>query len=79
MKCTLASNVTNLFISKAYESAVSGGALGGKVSGAGGGGFLMFYCPAEFRGQLREAMTSEGLQEMSFQFDTDGAKVLMNA
>ena len=71
--------VSNPKIDAYYETGRRQGALGGKLLGAGGGGFLMFYCPAEFRGQLREAMTSEGLQEMSFQFDTDGAKVLMNA
>ncbi|MDP6982468.1 MAG: galactokinase [Candidatus Latescibacteria bacterium] len=71
--------VSNPKIDAYYETGRRQGALGGKLLGAGGGGFLMFYCPAEFRGQLREAMSSEGLQEMSFQFDTDGAKVLMNA
>ncbi|MBT3345109.1 MAG: galactokinase [Gemmatimonadetes bacterium] len=62
-----------------YELARRHGALGGKLMGAGGGGFLMFYCPAERRQDLRETMAAEGLLEMSFQFDHEGAKVLMNA
>ena len=62
-----------------YELARRCGALGGKLMGAGGGGFLMFYCPAEYRQDLREAMAAEGLPELSFQFDLEGAKVLMNA
>ncbi len=71
--------VTSPRIDAWYDLGRKSGALGGKLLGAGGGGFLMFYCPAEYRRQLREAMTREGLREMSFQFDTEGAKVLMNA
>ncbi|MFH1566989.1 MAG: galactokinase [Gemmatimonadota bacterium] len=66
-------------IDRWYELGRSAGALGGKLMGAGGGGFLMFYCPAAQRRALREAMEREGLREMSFHFDTEGAKVLMNA
>lgn len=61
-----------------YDEARRAGALGGKLMGAGGGGFLMFYCPAESRGVLRQRMADLGLREMSFQFDAEGAKVLMN-
>ena len=62
-----------------YEIAMDAGALGGKLMGAGGGGFLMFYCRADDRQRLRERMAEQGLREMNFQFDQDGAKVLMNA
>ena len=62
-----------------YETAMDAGALGGKLMGAGGGGFLMFYCRADDRQRLRERMAEQGLREMNFQFDQDGAKVLMNA
>ena len=61
-----------------YKAGIEAGALGGKLAGAGGGGFLMFYCQAEHRGALRDRMAQEGLKEMNFQFDTEGAKVLMN-
>lgn len=71
--------VSNAKIDAWYDLARRHGALGGKLMGAGGGGFLMFYCPASDRRQLREAMAAEGLPEMSFHFDDEGAKVLMNA
>ncbi|HIC70454.1 MAG: galactokinase [Candidatus Latescibacterota bacterium] len=70
--------MSNPDIDRWYEEARRAGALGGKLMGAGGGGFFMFYCPAEKRGALRERMAAEGLREMSFQFDLEGAKVLMN-
>jgi D-glycero-alpha-D-manno-heptose-7-phosphate kinase len=70
--------MSNPDIDRWYDEARRAGALGGKLMGAGGGGFLMFYCPAQHRGALRERMAAEGLREMSFQFDAEGAKVLMN-
>ena len=48
--------MTNTRIDRWYEQGIEAGALGGKILGAGGGGFLMFYCPAEYRWQLREQM-----------------------
>ena len=62
-----------------YETAREAGALGGKLMGAGGGGFLVFYCAADHRQALREAMAQQGLREMNFDFDFQGVKVLMNA
>jgi D-glycero-alpha-D-manno-heptose-7-phosphate kinase len=52
------------------------GALGGKLIGAGGGGFLMFY--AEDKVQLRQAMAAHGLKEVRFKFDFEGTKVLVS-
>jgi len=52
------------------------GALGGKLVGAGGGGFLLFY--AERHVPLREAMRKAGLQELRFRFDFEGTKVLFS-
>jgi D-glycero-alpha-D-manno-heptose-7-phosphate kinase len=49
--------------------------LGGKLVGAGGGGFLMFY--AEDRSKLRESMAGAGLEEVRFHFDFEGTKVLL--
>ena len=57
-----------------YDLAMKNGALGGKLIGAGGGGFLMFY--AEDNKKLRKAMAREGLQEIRFRFDFDGSKVV---
>ena len=61
-----------------YELARKNGALGGKIMGAGGGGFFMFYCPNNHKAQLRRALTRAGLREMPYNFDFDGAKVLVN-
>ena len=57
-----------------YNVAMNNGALGGKLIGAGGGGFLMFY--AEDSKKLRKAMAREGLQEVRFRFDFEGCKVV---
>ena len=53
------------------------GALGGKISGAGGGGFFTFYCE-EDHDKLRTVMLSQGLRELKFDFDFEGTKVLAN-
>lgn len=65
-------------IDRWYEVARENGALGGKLIGAGGGGFFLFYCPNAYKGQLRAAMLGEGLREMPFDFDYEGAKVLVD-
>lgn len=57
-----------------YAAARANGALGGKVIGAGGGGFLMFY--AEDKVRLRRAMREAGLEEVRFRFDFEGTKVI---
>jgi D-glycero-alpha-D-manno-heptose-7-phosphate kinase len=57
-----------------YDIAMKNGALGGKLIGAGGGGFLMFY--ADDNKKLRKAMAREGLQEVRFRFDFEGSKVV---
>ncbi len=58
-----------------YDFAMKNGALGGKLIGAGGGGFLMFY--TEENARLRRAMRSQGLQEVPFRFDFEGTKILV--
>ena len=60
-----------------YDLARENGAVGGKMIGAGGGGFLMFY--AEERTRLRRAMREAGLQEVRFRFDFEGTKVISQA
>jgi len=70
--------ISNPQVDEWYELGLHNGALGGKLIGAGGGGFLLFYCPAGQRHRLRHAMTRAGLREMPFDFDTYGAKVLVS-
>jgi D-glycero-alpha-D-manno-heptose-7-phosphate kinase len=60
-----------------YELAMNNGAIGGKLVGAGGGGFLMFM--AKDRNQLRHAMSAAGLEEVRFRFDFDGTKVVLSS
>ncbi len=66
--------MSNSHIDEWYELGRANGALGGKLVGAGGGGFLMFY--AEDHRRLRSAMTKVGLEEVRFRFDFEGTKVL---
>jgi len=61
-----------------YALARENGALGGKIMGAGGGGFFMFYCPNNRKARLRQALFAAGLREMPYDFDFEGAKVLVN-
>ena len=67
--------MSNPQIDEWYELGRKNGALGGKLVGAGGGGFLMFY--AEDRNRLRHAMTHAGLEEVRFRFDFEGTKTLI--
>jgi len=66
--------MTNPKIDEWYELALKNGALGGKLIGAGGGGFLMFY--ADNSASLRQAMNKAGLEEVRFKFDFEGTKVV---
>jgi len=66
--------MSNSRINTWYDLAMHNGALGGKLIGAGGGGFLMFY--AEDNKKLRKVMVREGLQEVRFRFDFDGSRVV---
>lgn len=66
--------MSNDSIDRWYSKGIANGALGGKVVGAGGGGFLMFY--AKDNHGLRAAMTEEGLDEIRFKFDFDGSTVI---
>ncbi len=68
------SGMSNDRINEWYDHAMAHGALGGKLIGAGGGGFLMFY--AADKTKLRHAMREKGLQEVRFRFDFEGTKVV---
>jgi D-glycero-alpha-D-manno-heptose-7-phosphate kinase len=69
------SGMSNPQIDEWYEIGMKNGALGGKLVGAGGGGFLMFYVAD--RNRLRHAMAKAGLEEVRFQFDFEGTKTLL--
>ena len=69
--------MSNPQIDQWYQLAMNNGAVGGKLVGAGGGGFLMFM--AKDRNQLRKAMAGAGLEEVRFRFDFEGAKVMMSS
>ena len=77
MKKKLSSGVTSDRIDSIYDTALKNGAIGGKVSGAGGGGFFTFYCNNE-HSKLRTAMKEKGLQELEYSFDLDGSKIISN-
>jgi len=66
--------MSNPKINEWYDLAMASGALGGKLIGAGGGGFLMFY--AEDKTKLRQALTRAGLAEVRFRFDFEGTKLV---
>jgi len=70
--------ISNSRIDQLYELARENGALGGKITGAGGGGFLLLYCEPARREFVRSALSSQGLHEMAFAFDTQGAHVIVN-
>jgi D-glycero-alpha-D-manno-heptose-7-phosphate kinase len=68
--------MTNPFIDEAYEAGIKNGAIGGKLVGAGGGGFLLFY--AQDPENLRNVMAEMGLPELRFTFDFEGTKVILS-
>jgi len=76
-KKTLSDKITQDKIDQWYELAKKNGALGGKLMGAGGGGFFMFYCHNGKNG-FRKIMEKEGLKEIRFRLDFEGSKVLVN-
>ena len=76
-KKRLAKGITNPEFDRVYDTAIKNGALGGKISGAGGGGFFLFYCESG-KEKLRSAIAGMGLKEMRFDFDFEGTKILAN-
>jgi len=68
--------MSNPHIDEWYELALKNGAIGGKLVGAGGGGFLLFY--SEDHRRVRQAMARAGLEEVRFRFDFEGTKVLLS-
>jgi D-glycero-alpha-D-manno-heptose-7-phosphate kinase len=77
-KKKVSDKMTKPMIDSWYEKAIQKGALGGKVMGADGGGFLLLCCEHAKHKQLRSAMEAKGLRYMDFRFDWEGSKVLVN-
>lgn len=71
-KRAMASNISNELIENIYETAKKAGAMGGKISGAGGGGFMVFYCPGIARYPVIQALQTFGGQVRPYQFTTHG-------
>lgn len=78
-KKRFASNVSNPRLDELYELARANGARGGKIAGAGGGGFLMLFCPPAHQEPVTRALENAGLKRMAFHFESGGARVLVNA
>ena len=76
LKKRLAGTISNERINEMYETARGAGAIGGKIAGAGGGGFLLLYVPFEQQNKVRTKL--KGLQELPFRLEADGTKVIFN-
>ncbi|MDY5969599.1 MAG: dehydrogenase, partial [Bacteroidales bacterium] len=73
-KKQMASSITNPRIDAIYNLAKQNGASGGKISGAGGGGFMFFYCPGTTRYQVAEALKAFGGDVHRYEFTTEGLR-----
>lgn len=71
-KKLMAKGITNPLIDEIYQTAMDNGASGGKISGAGGGGFIFFYCPDNTRSKVIEALKKFGGQSKRYEFTTQG-------
>ena len=76
LKRELASKVSDSQIDEIYNRAIQAGALGGKIAGAGGGGFLLLYVPPANQDHVRNALSD--LRELPFLPENDGSKVIFN-
>ena len=77
-KKKMSPEISNDYLDRIYEIASQNGALGGKIAGAGGGGYFMFYCEEEKQENLKNAMASEKLAFLDFNFSDKGVTILNN-
>jgi D-glycero-alpha-D-manno-heptose-7-phosphate kinase len=73
-KKKMADQITTPLIDELYSTAIKNGALGGKITGAGGGGYMFFYCPFQTRRQVAEALENLGAKVVDFNFDFHGVQ-----
>lgn len=76
LKKQMSSGISNLLIEEMYGKAKTAGAIGGKILGAGGGGFLLLYVPAEKQDSVRKAMSE--YKETQFEFETEGSRIVFS-
>jgi len=74
IKKTLSNKISNSKIDSIYETAIKAGAVGGKLLGAGGGGFILFFVPPRNRSRVKKALTN--LLEVPFTFETSGSQII---
>ena len=80
IKKQLSKGISNPFIDECYRNAIKNGALGGKIMGAGGGGFFMFYHNGSNKEKVKfiKEMSKKGLKKMRYHFDFEGSKIILN-
>ena len=76
MKKQMAPGISDEEIDSIYDKALKAGAIGGKIAGAGGGGFLLFMVPLEKRHTVRCALSP--LRELPIRLEPDGSKIILN-
>ena len=76
LKRSLCDSISNLVLDKIYERASAAGALGGKILGAGGGGYFLFYVPIEKQGAVTAALSDLGLSRLGFRFEPKGSQII---
>jgi D-glycero-alpha-D-manno-heptose-7-phosphate kinase len=75
-KRKLAQGVSSSELDEIYERAIKAGAIGGKISGAGGGGFFLLCVPSDKRQSVRHALSN--LREMPFRLERGGSRIVLN-
>jgi len=76
VKRSLADGITNPQLDEIYRAALSAGAIGGKILGAGGGGFFLFFAPPEAQPRVRERLAK--LVHVDFEFESHGSRIVLN-
>ena len=76
LKRSLCDSISNPILDTIYERAIAAGGLGGKILGAGGGGYFLFYVPTERQGAVTAVLSDLGLSRLAFRFEPQGSQVI---